>query len=147
VIIEMGTGFPGYTGLVPKTAAGLPEVSRLNGYATAAFGKWHNTPAIEISPGGPFDRGPTGSTWGFEYFYGFMNGETNQYYPVLCRNTSPVAVPRTPEQGYQLTEDIADEAMGWINSVNAANPNKPWFLYFSTPGGFSGRHWTLVQLS
>ena len=100
VIIEMGTGYPGYTGMVPNTAAGLPEVLRLNGYATAAFGKWHNTPAVEISPAGPFDRWPTGSTWGFEYFYGFMQGETPQYYPVLYRNTSPVAPPRTPEEGY-----------------------------------------------
>ena len=125
VIIEMGTGYPGYTGIVPKTAAGLPEVLRLNGYATAAVGKWHNTPATEISPAGPFDRWPTGSTWGFEYFYGFMNGETNQYYPVLYRNTSPVPAPRTPEQGYQLTENLADEAIAWLNGVKATDPKKP----------------------
>jgi arylsulfatase len=140
VIIEMGTGFPGYTGIVPQTTAGLPEVLRLNGYATAAFGKWHNTPATEISPAGPFDRWPTGSTWGFEYFYGFNQGETNQYYPVLYRNTSPVLAPRTPEQGYQLTEDIADQAIGWINSVNATNPTKPWFAYFSTGGVHAPHH-------
>jgi arylsulfatase A-like enzyme len=140
VIIEMGTGYPGYTGIVPKTATGLPEVLRLNGYATAAFGKWHNTPATEISPSGPFDRWPTGSTWGFEYFYGFMQGETHQYYPVLYRNTSPITAPRTPEQGYQLTEDIADQAIGWINSVNATNPNKPWFVYFSTGGVHAPHH-------
>src|SRR6186997_1817385 len=91
VIIEMGTGFPGYTGSVPKTAAGLPEVLRLNGYATAAIGKWHNTPVTEINASGPFDRWPTGSTWGFEYFYGFMQGETPQYTPVLFRNTSPLS--------------------------------------------------------
>jgi arylsulfatase len=140
VIIEMGTGFPGYTGMVPNATAGLPEVLRLNGYATAAIGKWHNTPAVEISPGGPFDRWPTGSTWGFEYFYGFMNGETNQYYPVLYRNTSPVSAPRTPEQGYQLTENLADEAIAWLNGVKATNPKKPWFLYFSTPGVHAPHH-------
>jgi len=140
VIIEMGTGYPGYTGMVPRTTTGLPEVLRLNGYATAAFGKWHNTPATEISPAGPFDRWPTGSTWGFEYFYGFMNGETHQYYPVLYRNTSPITAPRTPEQGYHLTEDIADQAIAWINSINATDPNKPWFAYLSTGGVHAPHH-------
>jgi arylsulfatase len=132
VIIEMGTGFPGYTGVVPDTTAGLPEILRQNGYATAAFGKWHNTPDNEISPAGPFDRWPTGKTWGFEYFYGFMNGETHQYYPVLYRGTAPVAQPRSPEEGYHLTEDLVDDAIGWLNRVNATNPTKPWFVYFST---------------
>ena len=141
VIIEMGTGYPGYTGIVPNTTTGFPEMLRMNGYATAAFGKWHNTPATEISPAGPFDRWPTGSTWGFEYFYGFMNGETHQYYPVLYRNTSPISAPRTPEQGYHLTEDIADQAIGWMNSVNATDPHKPWFAYFST-GGIHAPHHT-----
>jgi len=140
VIIEMGTGYPGYTGIVPKTTAGLPEVLRLNGYATAAIGKWHNTPANEIGAAGPFDRWPTGSTWGFEYFYGFMQGETPQYYPVLYRNTSPVSPPRTPEQGYHLAADAADEAIAWINGVNATNPNKPWFLYYSTAGVHAPHH-------
>jgi arylsulfatase A-like enzyme len=140
VIIEMGTGYPGYTGMVPKTAAGLPEVLRLNGYATAAIGKWHNTPVTEITTAGPFDRWPTGSTWGFEYFYGFMQGETPQYTPVLFRNTSPISAPRTPEEGYHLTADMADEAVGWMNGVNATNPDKPWFLYFSTAGVHAPHH-------
>ena len=141
VIIEMGTGFPGYTGIVPNTTAGLPEMLRQNGYTTAAFGKWHNTPDNEISPSGPFDRWPTGKTWGFEYFYGFMNGETHQYYPVLYRNTDPVAPPKTPEQGYHLTEDLVDDATGWLNRVKATNPHKPWFMYFST-GAIHGPHHT-----
>jgi arylsulfatase len=140
VIIEMGTGYPGYTGIVPSTAAGLPQLLRLNGYATAAFGKWHNTPATEIGPAGPFDRWPTGSTWGFDYFYGFMNGETHQYYPVLYRNTSPIPAPRTPEQGYHLTEDIADQAIGWISGINATAPKQPWFIYFSTGGVHAPHH-------
>ncbi len=139
VIIEMGTGYPGYTGVVPNTTAGLPEILRQNGYTTAAFGKWHNTPDAEISPAGPFDRWPTGKTWGFEYFYGFMNGETHQYYPVLYRNTTPVPQPKTPEQGYHLTGDLVDNAIGWMNQVKATNPNKPWFMYFST-GGIHGPH-------
>ncbi len=141
VIIELGTGFPGYTGIVPNTTAGLPEILRQNGYATAAFGTWHNTPDNEISPAGPFDRWPTGKTWGFEYFYGFMNGETHQYYPVLYRNTSPVAQPRTPEEGYHVTEDLVDDAIGWLNRVKATNPKKPWFVYFST-GAIHGPHHT-----
>jgi arylsulfatase len=141
VIIEMGTGFPGYTGIVPNTTVGLPEILRQNGYATAAFGKWHNTPDNEISPSGPFDRWPTGKTWGFEYFYGFMNGETHQYYPVLYRNTDPVPPPKTPEQGYHLTEDLVDDATGWLNRGRATNPQKPWFMYFST-GAIHGPHHT-----
>lgn len=141
VIIELGTGFPGYTGIVPNTAVGLPEILRQNGYTTSAFGKWHNTPDNEITPSGPFDRWPTGKTWGFEYFYGFMNGETHQYYPVLYRNTTPVAQPKTPEEGYHVTEDLVDEAIGWMNQVNATNPKKPWFIYFST-GAIHGPHHT-----
>jgi arylsulfatase A-like enzyme len=141
VIIELGTGFPGYTGIVPNTTAGLPEILRQNGYTTSAFGKWHNTPDVEITPSGPFDRWPTGKTWGFEYFYGFMNGETHQYYPVLYRNITPVAQPKSPEAGYHVTEDLVDDAIAWLNQVNATNPNKPWFMYFST-GGIHGPHHT-----
>ncbi|MGD8414408.1 MAG: arylsulfatase, partial [Candidatus Latescibacterota bacterium] len=141
VIIEMGTGYPGYTGIVPNSTVGLPEILRQNGYATAAFGKWHNTPDNEISAAGPFDRWPTGKTWGFEYFYGFMNGETHQYYPVLYRNTTPVQPPKTPAQGYHLTEDLADEAIAYINRVDASNPGKPWFIYFST-GAIHAPHHT-----
>ena len=81
----MGTGFPGYTGIIPRSTALVSEMLRGNGYATAMFGKWHNTPEPDISPAGPFDRWPTGL--GFEYFYGFNQGETHQYYPVLYRNT------------------------------------------------------------
>jgi arylsulfatase len=141
VIIELGTGFPGYTGIVPNTTVGLPEILRQNGYTTAAFGKWHNTPDVEITPSGPFDRWPTGKTWGFEYFYGFMNGETHQNYPVLYRNTTPVAQPKSPEEGYHVTEDMVDDAIAWLNQVHATNPNKPWFMYFST-GGIHGPHHT-----
>ena len=141
VIIELGTGFPGYTGIVPNTTVGLPEILRQNGYTTAAFGKWHNTPDVEITPSGPFDRWPTGKTWGFEYFYGFMNGETHQNYPVLYRNTTPVAQPKSPEEGYHVTEDLVDDAIAWLNQVHATNPNKPWFMYFST-GGIHGPHHT-----
>jgi arylsulfatase len=130
VIIEMGTGFPGYTGIIPRSCALVPKILVANGYATAMFGKWHNTPETEISPAGPFDRWPTGL--GFEYFYGFNQGEADQYHPTLYRNTTPVAPPKTYEQGYHLTEDMTDEAIAWTNNVRAANPTKPWFVYFST---------------
>jgi len=130
VITEMGTGYPGYTGIIPRNTALVSEILRGNGYATAMFGKWHNTPEPDISPAGPFDRWPTGL--GFDYFYGFNQGETNQYYPTLYRNTVPVAAPKTPEQGYHFTEDMTDETIAWTRNVRAADPEKPWFVYFST---------------
>ena len=132
VIIEMGTGYPGYTGEIPKSAALLPETLRGNGYATGMFGKWHNTPEPDISPAGPFDRWPTGL--GFDYFYGFNQGETNQYYPTIYRNTTWVPPPATPEEGYHFTADMTDEAIAWTRNVRAANRDKPWFCYFSTSG-------------
>ena len=141
VIIEMGTGFPGYTGIVPNTTAGLPEMLRQNGYATAAFGKWHNTPDNEISPAGPFDRWPTGKTWGFEYFYGFMNGETHQYYPGALpqyrsgrRRRRHRSRATTSPRTWWTTRRVAQ-------SVKATNPAKPWFMYFST-GAIHGPHHT-----
>ncbi len=130
VITECGTGYPGYTGIIPRSTAMVSEVLRDNGYATAIFGKWHNTPEPDISPAGPFDRWPTGL--GFDYFYGFNQGETNQYYPTLYRNTIPVAAPKTPEQGYHFTDDITDEAIAWTRNVRAADRDKPWFAFFST---------------
>ena len=130
VIIEMGTGFPGYTGIIPRTTALVPRILHDNGYATAMFGKWHNTPENEISPAGPFDRWPTG--FGFEYFYGFNQGEADQYHPTLYRNTTPASPPKTAEEGYHFTEDMTDEAIAWMNNVRAADRDKPWFAYFST---------------
>ena len=132
VIIEMGTGFPGYTGIIPQNTSVVAQTLRDNGYATAMFGKAHNTPEPEISPAGPFHNWPTGQ--GFEYFYGFNQGETNQYYPTLYRDTRPVAQPKSPEQGYHFTADMTDEAIAWTHNVRAAKPDKPWFAYFSTSG-------------
>ncbi len=138
VIIEMGTGYPGYTGIVPASAAMIPKILRDNGYATAMFGKAHNTPEPQISPAGPFHLWPTGQ--GFDYFYGFNQGETHQYYPTLYRNTVPVAQPKSPEQGYHFTEDMTDEAIAWTRNVRAADPDKPWFNYFSTSGVHAPHH-------
>ena len=138
VIIEMGTGYPGYTGIIPKSTALVSQVLRDNGYATAMFGKWHNTPEPDISPAGPFDRWPTGL--GFDYFYGFNQGETHQYYPTIYRNTSWVPPPKSPEEGYHFTADMTDEAIAWTRNVRAADPEKPWFNYFSTAGIHAPHH-------
>ena len=132
VIIEMATGYPGYTGIIPKSTATIAEMLRDNGYATAMFGKAHNTPETEISPAGPFDNWPTGQ--GFDYFYGFNQGETNQYFPTLYRGTTPVPQPKSAEDGYQFTDDMTNEAIAWIGNEQAADPEKPWFVYFSTAG-------------
>jgi arylsulfatase len=138
VVIEMGTGYPGYTGIIPRSTALVPQVLRDNGYATSCYGKWHNTPEPDISPAGPFERWPTGL--GFGYFYGFNQGEANQYNPVLYRNTVPVPQPKTPEQGYHLTEDMADEAIAWTQNVRAADRDRPWFVYFSTGATHAPHH-------
>jgi arylsulfatase A-like enzyme len=132
VIIEMGTGYPGYTGQIPENTALVSQTLRDNGYATGMFGKWHNTGEPDISPAGPFNRWPTGL--GFDYFYGFNQGETNQYYPTIYRNTTWVPQPKSPEQGYHFTADMTDEAIRWTQNVRAASPDKPWFVYFSTSG-------------
>ncbi len=138
VIIEMGTGFPGYTGIIPQSTALVSQTLRDNGYATAMFGKWHNTPEPDISPAGPFDRWPTGL--GFGYFYGFNQGEAHQFYPTLYRDTNLVSPPKTPEEGYHFTEDMTDEAIAWINNVRAADRDKPWFTYFSTGAVHAPHH-------
>ncbi|RZU48907.1 arylsulfatase [Krasilnikovia cinnamomea] len=136
-ITELATGVPGYHTVRPNTKAPLPETLRLNGYATAQLGKCHEVPVWETSPAGPFDRWPTGS--GFEYFYGFVGAETNQYYPTLYEGTTPVEPSRTPEQGYHLTEDLADRAVDWIRRQHALQPDRPFFMYFA-PGATHAPH-------
>ena len=122
-ITELATAAPGYNTIRPNTKATLAETLRLNGYATAQVGKCHEVPVWETSPAGPFDRWPTGS--GFEYFYGFVGGETNQYYPTLYEGTTPVEPGRAPEQGYHLTEDLADHGVDWIRRQHALQPDRP----------------------
>lgn len=138
VIIEMSTGFPGYTGIIPKSTALVPKLLQGNGYATAMFGKWHNSPEPDMSPAGPFDRWPTGL--GFDYFYGFNQGETHQYYPILYRNTTTVDPPYTPEQGYHFAKDMTDETINWLSNVNAARPDEPWFVYYATGAAHAPHH-------
>lgn len=138
-ISELASGFPGYTAIWRKDAISIADVLRRNGYSTAAFGKWHNTPPWEISPTGPFDRWPTGL--GFEYFYGFMGGRDSQWEPeALYRNTTPVDPPAKPEEGYHLTTDLADEAIQWVHSHQSLAPEKPYFLYFATGAAHEPHH-------
>jgi len=121
---------PGYNGFHAKDTATIAEILRQHGYSTAAFGKWHQTPDWELSQSGPFDRWPTGE--GFEKFYGFQGGETNQFEPTLYDGTTPVM--RRPGPGYHLTEDLADHAISWVQAQQSVTPDKPFFLYFA-PGG------------
>ena len=137
-IAELSTGFPGYDSVWPLEAVTVAEVLKQNGYATAAWGKWHNTPDWETSPIGPFNRWPTGQ--GFEYWYGFHGGETSQWEPQLFRNTTPVEPPKRPEQGYHLTEDIVDDAINWIHQEKSIAPDKPFFIYFATGAAHAPLH-------
>ncbi len=136
-ITEIATAAPGYSSVRPDTAAPLAEILKLNGYSTAQFGKCHEVPVWQTSPMGPFEHWPTGS--GFEHFYGFVGGETNQWYPGLYEGTTPVEPPRTPEEGYHLTEDITDRAIGWVQQQRSMMPDKPFFLYFA-PGATHAPH-------
>lgn len=141
-ITEMATGAPGYNGVRSNAKATMPETLRLNGYATAQFGKCHEVPPWETSPAGPFDRWPTSS--GFEHFYGFVAGETNQYYPALYQGTTPVEPPGTPEDGYHLTEDLADRAITWVRQSTALQPDRPFFMYWA-PGATHAPHHVPVE--
>ena len=137
-ITEAANRQPGYTSIWPKNAASLPEVLRRNGYSTAAFGKWHNTPTWEVNPAGPFEHWPT--SLGFEYFYGFLGGATTQYDPVLFENTKSTELPKTPEQGYLLNPDLVDHAEKWLHQHDAGAPGRPFFLYFATGAIHSPHH-------
>jgi arylsulfatase A-like enzyme len=136
-ITEIATSAPGYNSIRPNTCAPLAETLKLNGYATAQFGKCHEVPVWETSPLGPFHAWPTGS--GFEHFYGFIGGETNQYAPAIYRDTVPIEQPKTAEEGYHFTEDMTDQAIDWIKQQKALMPDKPFFVYFA-PGATHAPH-------
>ena len=127
-IMELATAFPGNTGVRPQSVAPLAEMLRLNGYSTAAFGKYHETAPWEVSVSGPYDRWPTHS--GFDKFYGFIGGETNQWSPALYDGSIRVEPPATP--GYHLTTDLTDHAIAWMRFQHAMTPDKPFFVYFAT---------------
>ena len=134
-IAERAVDWDGYTGVIPKTSATLAEVLRYYGYKTAAFGKWHNTPADQTTAMGPFDRWPTGH--GFDYFYGFLAGETSQWEPRLVENTNVVEPPH--DEKYHLSEDMAQRGIDWLRKHRAFSPDKPFFMYWA-PGAAHGPH-------
>jgi arylsulfatase len=136
-IAERAVDWDGYTGVIPRTSATLAKVLGAYGYKTAAFGKWHNTPATEITAMGPFTRWPTGEGVGFDHFYGFMAGETSQWEPRLYENFNAVEPPHDPK--YHLSEDLADRAIGWLRRHRSYAPDQPFFVYWA-PGAAHGPH-------
>ena len=136
-IAELANDWDGYSGMIPRSSALAAEVLKDYGYSTCAFGKWHNTPAMETTAAGPFENWPT--NMGFEYFYGFLAGEASQYEPNLVRNTTSVLPPHTPEEGYHLSEDLADDAIGWLRRHKAFQADKPFYMYWAS-GAIHGPH-------
>ena len=134
-ITETATAFPGYTGVTPLSLAPISNILRLNGYSTAQFGKNHETAAWEISPSGPTDRWPTRK--GFDKFYGFFGGETNQWAPLVYDGMVPVELP--PDPNYNFMTDMTDKAIEWVNFQKALTPDKPFFMYFA-PGATHAPH-------
>src|SRR5512146_1641236 len=137
-ITETATAAPGQSSVRSNTKAPLALTLKLNGYSAAQFGKCHEVPVWQTSPMGPFDAWPTGGG-GFEYFYGFVGGENNQWDPALYEGTIPIEPPATFEEGYHLTEDLAEKAINWISQQKALMPDKPFFMYFA-PGATHAPH-------
>src|SRR5436190_9572203 len=137
-ITEIASAAPGYDSVLPNSMSPLARTLNLNGYSTAQFGKCHEVPVWQSSPVGPFNAWPTGGG-GFEYFYGFIGGEANQWYPSLYEGTVPVEPKKTPEEGYHLVEDMTDKAMAWISQQKALASDKPFFVYFA-PGATHAPH-------
>ena len=136
-IMEVGTAFPGNTGIRPQSITPAAEVLRLNGFSTAAFGKYHETPPWEGSVSGPYDRWPTGS--GFDKFYGFIGGETNQWHPMVYDGTTRV-YPNVEDPNYHFTTDMTDQAIAWMNTQQSLTPDKPFYLYFATGATHAPHH-------
>ena len=134
-IAERAVDWDGYVGVMPRSSATVAEVLHHYGYKTAAFGKWHNTPATETTAMGPFERWPTG--YGFDYFYGFLAGETSQWAPRLFENTNPVEPPH--DEKYHLREDVAEKAIAWMRRHQAFSPDKPFLIYWAS-GAAHGPH-------
>ena len=135
-IMELATGFPGNTGIRPQEITTLAEILRQNGYSTGAFGKYHETPPWEVSVSGPYSRWPTGS--GFDKFYGFIGGETNQWAPSVFDGVTRVEVPHTPN--YHFTTDMTDKAINWVSAQKSLTPDKPFYLYFATGATHAPHH-------
>ncbi len=137
-ITELATGYPGYNGMIPFENGFLSEMLLPHGYSTYMVGKWHLMPSEQESPAGPYDRWPLGR--GFERFYGFLGGDTSQWHPDLVYDNHQVQPPRTPDEGYHLTEDLADKAIEFITDAKQVAPNKPFFLHFCTGATHAPHH-------
>jgi arylsulfatase len=135
-IMEVATAFPGNTGVRPREITTLAEILRQNGYSTAAFGKYHETPPWEVSVSGPYDRWPTGS--GFDKFYGFIGGETNQWAPAIFDGVTRMETPTTPN--YHFTTDMTNQAMNWVSAQQSLTPDKPFYMYFATGATHAPHH-------
>ena len=135
-IMELATGFPGNTGIRPNSVTPLAQILRMNGYSTAAFGKYHETPPWEVSVSGPFDRWPTGS--GFDKFYGFIGGETNQWSPAIYDGVTRVEHEADPN--YHFTVDMTDHAVNWMQAQQSLTPDKPFYVYFATGATHAPHH-------
>lgn len=135
-IMETATAFPGNTGQIPNSVAPLSEMLRLNGYSTGAFGKWHETAAWETSVSGPYDRWPTHQ--GFDKFYGFIGGETDQWYPLIYDGVTRVTPPKT--EGYHFTVDMTNQAINWVKAQQSLTPDKPFFVYYATGAVHAPHH-------
>src|SRR6187551_890390 len=135
-VMELATAFPGNTGVRPNGIAPLAEMLHLNGYSTAAFGKYHETAPWEVSVSGPFDRWPTHS--GFDKFYGFIGGETNQWAPGIFDGTVKIEVPNDPN--YHFTTDMTNQAMRWVQAQQSLTPDKPFYMYFATGATHAPHH-------
>jgi len=135
-IMETATAFPGNSGQIPNSVAPLAEMLRLNGYSTGAFGKWHETAAWETSVSGPYDRWPTHQ--GFDKFYGFIGGETDQWYPLIYDGVTRVTPPQT--KGYHFTVDMTDQAINWVKAQQSMTPDKPFFVYYATGAVHAPHH-------
>ncbi len=136
VISEQATGFPGYNSIIPKDKATIGRILKDNGYSTSWFGKDHNTPAFAASRVGPFDQWPIGM--GFEYFFGFVGGDANQWQPNLFRNMTQI-YPFKDKPGWNLVTAMADDAIDWMNQIDQIDPSKPFFLYY-VPGATHAPH-------
>ncbi len=136
-VMEVATAFPGNTGVRPQSITPMAQVLRMNGYSTAAFGKYHETPPWEASVSGPYDRWPTSS--GFDKFYGFMGGETNQWHPMVYDGTTRV-YPNVEDPDYHFTNDMTNQAINWVNTQQSLTPDKPFFMYFATGATHAPHH-------
>jgi arylsulfatase len=130
-ITELATGYPGYNGRQPQDKAAIGSILHEYGYVSYAFGKWHNTASEETGPTGPYDRWPSGPVFGFDRFYGFFGGDSNQWYPKLYLDRQPIDQPRLPEQGYHLSEDLVDQMTGFIGNQQSVDPDRPWLCFFA----------------